>query len=550
MKSCTIPLIILALPFCAHAHWPTTLRENLPVAANPDYGEAYPTALPYPNGGTMVVYNRNTPPQGACYQIIDRFGDLVFDPAPLIAPTVSPYIYDAPLAISDGAGGAFIACLTYGGGYNGLYAQRLDSLGNRLWGDAGVQIFNWHEYDYDVCIDAQGGFFAAMSVSNFPDPGDIRVQRLDAEGQTQWGDSGVVVCPNTHSGGEAKLAPDGLGGVYAVFYDLRPPYQPYGALFRQRFDGSGNALWQPDGIYVCPGIIYVQEVIPDGENGLLLLAGGLSALTVYRFAPDGSQIWSRPEVSWGLNAKIVAGPPGYFHLGFSYGGLANSSVYGQKMDLQGNTYWPTPGSYTGALMMTRPYWTQGWHTFAFWDDCFYGGCNFVQYPRNFPRLFNVQILDSTGSRRFGERGVTLTLTTGQEPTYAMQRKTVVPDRRGGIVAVWEASNGGNLWDVYAKHVNPDGTLGGPAPPSYEEPRAARIQSVSPGLVKYELTTSGEMSLELFDLLGRKVALLEQAYKPAGDYVLRLDLPALPAGIYFLRLKTPGAAQVAKLAIIK
>ncbi|MBC8279086.1 MAG: hypothetical protein H8E46_12705 [FCB group bacterium] len=103
-------LLILAcitLTLSSSAYWPTTVEENLPVSVTLGLYEGYPDALPYPDGGTLVTWWRAD--IFNCYQIIDRYGEFVFDEPQLLSPAVSdPYIYP-PSLLPDGFGGAFAA---------------------------------------------------------------------------------------------------------------------------------------------------------------------------------------------------------------------------------------------------------------------------------------------------------------------------------------------------------------------------------------------------------------------------------------------------------
>jgi len=95
----------------------------------------------------------------------------------------------------------------------------------------------------------------------------------------------------------------------------------------------------------------------------------------------------------------VVGEPGFFYLGFNY----SDAIYGQRMDLNGNLYWPTwPGSY-GALMWSRPGWGLGGdRAFAYHSSNFYG----LFYERPIAGTDNIfyfflQRLDSLGNRTLG-----------------------------------------------------------------------------------------------------------------------------------------------------
>lgn len=75
------------------------------------------------------------------------------------------------------------------------------------------------------------------------------------------------------------------------------------------------------------------------------------------------------------------------------------------------------------------------------------------------------------------------------------------------------------------------------------------------LIRYELDAGGAVSLEVYDVLGRRVATLVAARKPAGTYVTRWDgrnergVPA-PAGMYLYRLEVNGAVRVRTMLLLR
>ena len=107
-----------------------------------------------------------------------------------------------------------------------------------------------------------------------------------------------------------------------------------------------------------------------------------------------------------------------------------------------------------------------------------------------------------------------------------------PDGEGGVVAVWEEIAWGFVYDIYAKHLNADGTLGGPvytptsprsAMPTSEAPQ---IQGSYANQINYILPAGQEVKIELFDLLGRKISTLAEGYEQAGAHTLNFTEIAL------------------------
>jgi hypothetical protein len=62
--------------------------------------------------------------------------------------------------------------------------------------------------------------------------------------------------------------------------------------------------------------------------------------------------------------------------------------------------------------------------------------------------------------------------------------------------------------------------------------------------------SSHVSLRIYDLLGREVAVLVNEEKAAGIYTARWDASGMPSGIYFYRLTSGEFAQTRKLVLMK
>ncbi len=75
------------------------------------------------------------------------------------------------------------------------------------------------------------------------------------------------------------------------------------------------------------------------------------------------------------------------------------------------------------------------------------------------------------------------------------------------------------------------------------------------LIQYELDAAGTVSLRVYDVLGREVAVLVSEQKPAGMYVTRWDgrnsrgVP-VPSGMYLYRLEVDGVAAVRTMLLLR
>jgi len=63
---------------------------------------------------------------------------------------------------------------------------------------------------------------------------------------------------------------------------------------------------------------------------------------------------------------------------------------------------------------------------------------------------------------------------------------------------------------------------------------------------FEQTVAGELSLEIYDLQGRRLAVVQRGFLPAGQQQLSWEVPpTLPAGLYLARLQSQGKVQTLK-----
>lgn len=70
------------------------------------------------------------------------------------------------------------------------------------------------------------------------------------------------------------------------------------------------------------------------------------------------------------------------------------------------------------------------------------------------------------------------------------------------------------------------------------------------VISYQLPVSDYVSLKVFDMLGREVAVLVNEVKEAGTYTARFDGSTLSSGIYFAKLTSAGKTQMIKLLLMK
>ena len=67
-------------------------------------------------------------------------------------------------------------------------------------------------------------------------------------------------------------------------------------------------------------------------------------------------------------------------------------------------------------------------------------------------------------------------------------------------------------------------------------------------VSVEVPAPGAVTVAVYDLLGREVAVLHEGAAPAGPLALTLDTSSLPAGVYVVRVQGTGAVAAARVVV--
>lgn len=252
--------------------------------------------------------------------------------------------------VLDGAGG-FIA-VWYEMGLTedrGVFMQRIDAAGNRLWGDNGLRVSHEDGSTPRICSDGDGGAYVAWSDRRIMPHLDIYAQHVDAAGTVLWEENGRPVCQVEYTQTNAKVVPDNVGGVFVVWRDYEQ--EPHG-VYAQHYDLAGTRLWQENGIPVMGNGLGAEDFVsaPDGAGGLITVwSVGSSSdfdLRGQRLDSTGLQLWSTEGVlisgadrnQYGPELAVAASGDSYVIWQDQRRGSC-VDIFGQKISASGHAQW-------------------------------------------------------------------------------------------------------------------------------------------------------------------------------------------------------------------
>lgn len=275
----------------------------------------------------------------------------------------------APRIVSDGSGGAIVTWEDRRGGGNNrdIYAQRVGSTGNVLWTADGVAICsNASTQQYpEIVSDGSGG--AIITWQDRRGGGnnrDIYAQRVDSSGSVLWTVDGVGVCMAGGQQSLPKIVSGGSGGAVIAWLDGGS------AVYAQRVDAAGIVQWAVDGVAVCPASSFQEEprMISDGTGGAILVWADTRSgnYDVYGQRIDASGVLQWGDGGVGIAAaandeyspQLVTDGAGGAIIAYEFHGPTydDYDIYAQHVDSGGDLTW-TPGGVgvcTAAMHQSNP----------------------------------------------------------------------------------------------------------------------------------------------------------------------------------------------------
>ena len=545
----------LALACPAQAQWTNDPVNGMVSVCDAPNNQTGPLALPLAGGRTLIAWQdeRSAPDNYQIYyQILTPAGEPLMpaNGVPLIEgdwKTTWGYTTRTNL-FPDLAGGCIAIFNDYRSGYQQIYGQRLDSLGNRLWGDSGLPLAIWPGAEgiglKDAGMDSSGNIFIAW-IRNTTPTNEMYMQKITLDGQRLWGDYGAMTCGGVSLADYQQAIPDGLGGALDLWMDTRHGSVLNEHLFVQHLNATGQPLLTINGIPVLNmqgqsvSVWSIMQGVADGRGGgfWLFSTPGVSVSGSHLFHMNGrgQTLWwyQFPNISAHSGVDLLLHPV----LGTlwavdadNHAGYAESYLY--HFTLQGHP-----------IFQARPF----------------GSVNSAAMTPTHDGVITLRAEDQTvgsstiiacrvtadGSLRWRSR-----VALGHGPAFWYP--TSASDGQNGAVVVWQDMRFSGIWvyDIYAQRVNADGSLGGTglAP-------AAGWPETSPAILglssrSFRLGRSGQIQLELYDLLGRRIAVIEQGVKAAGEYPVVWPELSLPSGIYLLRLRCGGQTATVKVSMLK
>lgn len=437
--------------------------------------------------------------------------------------------------------------------------QRIDSLGNKLWGD-GIYVCTdtTDQYAFDICTDGNGGCYVSWLSEKTMDytysDGYRAIQHISAEGERMWSDTGKILFKggvNQYAEFWYQLKPNSDGGIYTIH---TPNLNDFHYM---NIDTDGNIIWEKKSRFDS----FHREMYAGSQHGIIAFTSKRDSTLEFmifemdRINIDGEYIWDDKKLftdSVGKRSEIIDlyfnedSSASIYWMDYSYDTTGKSISYYQLIDENGNLQLAGNG-----LTSSEEYPDQNW------------GERMIKSNDDYIIIY---IDDQLKARKIKQNGEFEWAENVIFSTMGSSDRRYTTDKRGGFIYVFikdliglrvqQVSTNGNLGEVVTSVKRTDNSykINYLLEQNYPNPfnPSTTIKYSIPSIGKCETLPTSEVDVKLvvYDVLGREVAVLVNGKQRPGNYEVKFIASHLSSGTYFYRLTSGDYSKTMKFILLK
>jgi hypothetical protein len=434
---------------------------------------------------------------------------------------------------ADNNGNVYVAATKYGNAYYNFLTLKFSSGGVLLWSAEYDGPLHVHDLPYSIAVDASGNVFVTgESILFAANSYDITTIKYNSSGVQQWIKSYDGNYHGYDAGVSVKIDDSGniiVGGVseeYAYSDDF----------VIIKYSQAGAEQWIKRYNY-GDDVLTSMTLDSDGNiyaTGDINPSASISSICVVKYSSLGNLLWSRLL------------PPA--------GNYTNFTPYALAVDMSGNLfiagrsegvlplgdYITIKYNYSGSEQWIK-YYDGASHLFDFATDMnvdYEGSCYVTGVVSSTPSYSNVSTVkyNSSGVQQWDVSLNSAGSIFGEYPFIAMTNNS----------SIYVGVSGSGEMDRWDFNLTKYHQVIGIQPISSEIPNQFSLYQNYPNpfnpatTINYELPEAGYVKLVIYDILGRKIAVLVNEKLSAGKYKVQWDASDFPSGVYFCKLVVSGA----------
>jgi len=532
---------------CDSIGWSNDPSVNLNVSP---WGQ-FPHAVSDGDGGVYILWNTNSPTTFQYLQRVDRCGIIQWATPVVIRGEWNGTRFIPDMA-EDGFGGALVAYTEWE--VSGpqpwparVRVNRIDQDGNLQWGAHGamVSLADSLQYLPQVVPDGTGGAIVSFGI---PDD-SLYLQRLSANGQPLWGNEGIFVKRNNLNFDNILIS-DKQGGAIVQWLGVGTGFK--------RYDSQGNELWYTPS---PNNNLFYSKMLSNGAGGAVMSGtepSGYRSVIANRISPGGVFMWGNMGIilsdSVGLIQRMKIALENNGTATFVWTEQPDSfTIFAQRVNSNGQKLWAEnmpvslfpSNKLSGNLVLS-----DNGNIIFIWADSRNGNGD------PFKSDVFAQKLDSMGNRLWPSEDVAVSF---RHPSALI----LISDKAYGAIVVYSNEP---LYGIFAQQISKNGDLGDVIT-SIKHKLYNKVSEDfmlyqnypnpfnSSTVISFGLAALSDVKLKIYDALGQEVKKLISEKRLPGFYSIEWDGDnddgnPVSSGIYYYRLKVDDRSKTRKMLLIR
>jgi len=306
--------------------------------------------------------------------------------------------------------------------------------------------------------DTYIGFFSSEG-GNY----NVRLQRLDVQGNILWAQNGILISDNTQETWltDWDMTCDAANHAILAFNDIRSGNTNVVAY---RISPSGNFVWGADGIMLSNSTAFnaAPKVVVTAAGNAVFAWSADDVIIMQKVSPSGTLMWGSNGITLSSSNRLTwpqlmpVGSDEVILKYFEDSGPVYSPtrhVFAQKYSATGTAVWSSPASISQAGGITA--WTQIFPFVNDGSDGFYIAWHDDRDNNQLASIF-VQHVNASGVVQFVADGIEATTASSMNHFYA---KLALPPGSTDIFVYWNEMNSlQTQWGIYGQKISSSGAL--------------------------------------------------------------------------------------------
>ncbi|MFC2103286.1 T9SS type A sorting domain-containing protein [Bacteroidota bacterium] len=554
-------VLLLLISNLSFTQWTNDPSVNTPVCVWNDYQHSQQIISDHMGGAIIAWLDFRSGNADIFIQRISEGGYALWDDGGKAVITNAGNQFNHKI-VKDGEGGCILTWEDDRNGNSDIYAQRIDSSGNLVWDSDGVVICNspLDQEDPQIVTSGSGAIILWEFKQGAAGETGLYAQRINSTGQQMWGVNGVPVATSPFPDPIQllpKITDDGSGGAVIAWTDFSGANDN---IYAQRISNSGNVFWPQNGLPVSTTAVNkrFQDIINVG-NGEFVVSWN-SNISFDDWDLRAQKINTLGNILWNIDGLVICSSDVSFNPSAIAYDNNNSviiawedrranppgTIYCQKLSLDGSIQWQQNGlsvsSTTGFQYQAGLVCDSNGNSIVCWQ----GG---ISSHDIFAQKF-----DGSGNRLWVPEGMGVCIASDNQ-----SRHNIIITSDGDFIVSWDDERGTDS-DIYAQSINAlvttvdNSTLNLPERFALEQNYPNPFNPSTTIKFIIPVTLSGVegslVTLKIYNAIGKEVATLANEEKPAGIYEVEWNATGLPSGVYLYRLQADSFVGTNKMILLK